>query len=221
MVEFGGKSMPHWSCGKITGNAAENSWRFRFFTPAKCLSSFFYLSHNSECLKVRQRITGAFYVGNGWEWGLLGLLLIVSQWIIPENSLRLAQVRRIAHQHLRCKSTMSELSFTEWTRTAPRILVAPGQRFFHMSWYRKIHRFAGHEKDLEPNNASHSASSSEHVWTILSSCIDFWWIFLIWRMSMGTFRWRRPWGAAGSRNGKAMAIGAIARIPWWPPEALP
>ena len=26
-------------------------------------------------------------------WGLLGLLLIVSQWIIPSNSLRLAQVR--------------------------------------------------------------------------------------------------------------------------------
>ena len=25
-------------------------------------------------------------------WGLLGRLLIVSQWIIPENSLRLAQV---------------------------------------------------------------------------------------------------------------------------------
>ena len=22
-------------------------------------------------------------VGNGWEWGLLGLLLMVSQWIIP------------------------------------------------------------------------------------------------------------------------------------------
>ena len=27
-------------------------------------------------------------------WGLLGLLLMVSQWIIPENSLRLAQVRK-------------------------------------------------------------------------------------------------------------------------------
>ena len=26
-------------------------------------------------------------VGNGREWGLLGLLLIVSKWIIPENSL--------------------------------------------------------------------------------------------------------------------------------------
>ena len=26
-------------------------------------------------------------VGNGWEWGLLGWLLIVSQWIIPENAL--------------------------------------------------------------------------------------------------------------------------------------
>jgi hypothetical protein len=37
-------------------------------------------------------LTGAFYVGNGWEWGLLGWLLIVSQWIIPENSLRLAPV---------------------------------------------------------------------------------------------------------------------------------
>jgi len=32
-------------------------------------------------------------VGNGWEWGLLGWLLIVSQWIIPENSLPLAPVR--------------------------------------------------------------------------------------------------------------------------------
>ena len=34
-------------------------------------------------------------VGNGWEWELLGLLLIVGQWIIPENSLRLAQVSPI------------------------------------------------------------------------------------------------------------------------------
>ena len=34
-------------------------------------------------------------VGNGWEWGLLRKLLIVSQWIIPEKSLRLAPVRII------------------------------------------------------------------------------------------------------------------------------
>ena len=38
--------------------------------------------------------------GNGWEWmgmdGLLGLL-IVSRWIIPENSLRLAQVSPSSH----------------------------------------------------------------------------------------------------------------------------
>ena len=26
--------------------------------------------------------------GNGWEWGLLGLLFIVMDWIISENSLR-------------------------------------------------------------------------------------------------------------------------------------
>ena len=32
-------------------------------------------------------------VGNGWVAGGMGWLLIVSQWIIPENSLRLAPVR--------------------------------------------------------------------------------------------------------------------------------
>ena len=36
-------------------------------------------------------LLGAFYVGNGWVvggcWDYMGLLLIVSQWIIPENSL--------------------------------------------------------------------------------------------------------------------------------------
>ena len=53
-------------------------------------------------------LTGAFVLrrewmgmdGNGWEWmgmdGLLGLL-IVSRWIIPENSLRLAQVSPSSH----------------------------------------------------------------------------------------------------------------------------
>ena len=35
-------------------------------------------------------------VGNGWEWGLLGWLLIVSQWIIPENSL-LSTSKMIRH----------------------------------------------------------------------------------------------------------------------------
>ena len=28
-------------------------------------------------------MTGAFHAGNGWQWGLLGLLLTVMDWIIP------------------------------------------------------------------------------------------------------------------------------------------
>jgi len=35
-------------------------------------------------------------VGNGWELRLLGLLLIVMTWIIPEKSPRLAPVRKTA-----------------------------------------------------------------------------------------------------------------------------
>ena len=54
--------------------------------------------------QIFQSLTGAFYVGNGWVaggcWGLLGWLLIVSQWIIPENSLRLAPVRSVQLKNL-------------------------------------------------------------------------------------------------------------------------
>ena len=37
-------------------------------------------------INLRKQLTGAFYVGllDGLGMGLLGLLLIVSQWIIPE-----------------------------------------------------------------------------------------------------------------------------------------
>ena len=57
---------------------------------------------SGSAVKCRRRglLVRLFYVGNGWEWmgmdGLLGLL-IVSRWIIPENSLRLAQVSPSSH----------------------------------------------------------------------------------------------------------------------------
>ena len=41
-------------------------------------------------------LTGAFYVGNGWELGVAGMIIdsyCEFLWIIPENSLRLAPVR--------------------------------------------------------------------------------------------------------------------------------
>ena len=50
-----------------------------------------------SCLKLYnavQKITYWCLVGNGWEWGLLGWLLLVMTGIIPENSLRLAPVRQ-------------------------------------------------------------------------------------------------------------------------------
>jgi hypothetical protein len=59
-------------------------------------------------------------VGNGWEWELLGLLLIVGQWIIPENSLRLAQVRYKMmipngnHQKKIPKFTLRESNMASW-----------------------------------------------------------------------------------------------------------
>ena len=34
------------------------------------------------------RLSGAFHVGNGWEWGLLGLLFMVVDWISNPHSLR-------------------------------------------------------------------------------------------------------------------------------------
>ena len=38
--------------------------------------------------KIAQQLTGAFYIGNGWDWGLLGWYIIASDFpgIIPENS---------------------------------------------------------------------------------------------------------------------------------------
>ena len=45
---------------------------------------------------THSKLTGAFYVGNGWVAGVwIGLLLLVMTWIISENSLRLAPVRKI------------------------------------------------------------------------------------------------------------------------------
>ena len=52
---------------------------------------------NKKNIMQKQKTLLVLNVGNGWVaggcWGLLGWLLIVSQWIIPENSLRLAPVR--------------------------------------------------------------------------------------------------------------------------------
>jgi len=52
--------------------------------------------HGASAGKIIELLTGAFNVG--WLDGLLGvagmICLIVSQWIIPENSRRLAPVRR-------------------------------------------------------------------------------------------------------------------------------
>ena len=43
-------------------------------------------------------------------WGLLGLLVIVSQWIIPENSLRLAPVSKWIKIAFGCLISVAELT---------------------------------------------------------------------------------------------------------------
>ena len=65
-------------------------WRHSKDVNQKTIETWLSIPGMKDNLLVR-----AFYVGC-WMgcWGLLGWLLIVSQWIIPENSLRLAPVRK-------------------------------------------------------------------------------------------------------------------------------
>ena len=68
-------------------------------------------------------------VGNGWvAGGFLGLLLIVSQLIIPKNSLRLAQVGSWFHQNR---------NFYWW-----KLLVLLDHNFMVTTWHKSFKKFS-------------------------------------------------------------------------------